>query len=82
MELVVIGGGISGALISHALVEKGIEETQGYAVNYPMIGDPTLAIAKLYDMLHAEEPRHIRRQNGRYQQYGAHGLHNRPRQKK
>ncbi len=56
MELVVIGGGISGALISHALVEKGIEETQGYAVNYPMIGDPTVAIAKLYDMLPAEEP--------------------------
>jgi len=36
--------------------EKDIEETQGYAVNYPMIGDPTLAIAKLYDMLPADEP--------------------------
>lgn len=32
-----------------------IEETQGYAVNYPMIGDSDLAVAKLYDMLPAEE---------------------------
>ncbi|HEY1493156.1 MAG TPA: peroxiredoxin, partial [Candidatus Solibacter sp.] len=28
-----------------------IEETQGHAVNYPMIGDPELKVAKLYDML-------------------------------
>ncbi|WP_295119085.1 peroxiredoxin [uncultured Chitinophaga sp.] len=38
---------------SHLKWEKDIEETQGAAVNYPMIGDPTLAIAKLYDMLPA-----------------------------
>ena len=31
-----------------------IEETQGEAVNYPMIGDPDLKVAKLYDMLPAE----------------------------
>jgi alkyl hydroperoxide reductase subunit AhpC len=41
---------------SHLKWEKDIEETQGYAVNYPLIGDPNLAIAKLYDMLPAEEP--------------------------
>lgn len=41
---------------SHLKWEKDIEETQGHAVNYPMIGDPNLAIAKLYDMLPAEEP--------------------------
>lgn len=29
-----------------------IEETQGHAVNYPMIGDPDLTVAKLYDMIH------------------------------
>jgi alkyl hydroperoxide reductase subunit AhpC len=40
----------------HAEWAKDIEETQGYAVNYPMIGDHTLAIAKLYGMLPAEEP--------------------------
>lgn len=41
---------------SHFQWEKDIEETQGYAVNYPMIGDPDLSVAKLYDMLPAEEP--------------------------
>ena len=40
---------------SHSKWEKDIQETQGYAVNYPMIGDPDLAVAKLYDMLPAEE---------------------------
>ena len=33
---------------------KDIEETQGHAVNYPLIGDPELAVAKLYDMLPAD----------------------------
>src|SRR5215204_2799482 len=41
---------------SHLKWEKDIEETQGNAVNYPMIGDPNLTIAKLFDMLPAEEP--------------------------
>ena len=40
----------------HAEWAKDIEETQGYAVDYPMIGDTTLAIAKLFDMLPADEP--------------------------
>jgi alkyl hydroperoxide reductase subunit AhpC len=29
-----------------------IEETQGAAVNYPLIGDPERKVAKLYDMIH------------------------------
>ena len=29
-----------------------IKETQGHAVNYPLIGDPDLTVAKLYDMIH------------------------------
>jgi len=33
---------------------KDIEETQGTAPNYPIIGDPDLAISKLYEMLPAE----------------------------
>jgi alkyl hydroperoxide reductase subunit AhpC len=37
----------------HALWSKDIAETQGQAPNFPMIGDPTLAIAKLYGMLPA-----------------------------
>lgn len=40
---------------NHAKWAKDIEETQGYAVNYPMIGDTNLAVAKLYDMLPAIE---------------------------
>lgn len=39
---------------SHKKWAKDIEETQGHALNYPLIGDPTLAVAKLYDMLPAE----------------------------
>ena len=31
---------------------KDIEETQGAAINYPMIGDADLQVAKLYDMIH------------------------------
>jgi len=31
-----------------------IRETQGTAVNYPMIGDADLTVAKLYDMIHPE----------------------------
>ncbi len=38
----------------HSRWVKDIEETQGAAVNYPLIGDPELKIAKLYDMLPAE----------------------------
>ena len=33
-----------------------IEETQGASINYPVIGDTDLAVAKLYNMLPAEEP--------------------------
>ena len=39
---------------NHAEWSKDIEETQGHAVNYPLIGDPELKIAKLYDMLPAD----------------------------
>jgi len=38
----------------HKKWSKDIEETQGAKVNYPMIGDPDLKVAKLYDMLPAE----------------------------
>jgi alkyl hydroperoxide reductase subunit AhpC len=35
----------------HQRWSKDIEETQGHPVNYPLIGDPELKIAKLFDML-------------------------------
>jgi thioredoxin-dependent peroxiredoxin len=42
------------SLEDHQRWSKDIEETQGAPVYYPMIGDPELKIAKLYDMLPAE----------------------------
>jgi alkyl hydroperoxide reductase subunit AhpC len=36
----------------HKRWSKDIEETQGYPVNYPIIGDHDLKVAKLYDMIH------------------------------
>ncbi|HEY9531275.1 MAG TPA: peroxiredoxin [Burkholderiales bacterium] len=38
----------------HKRWSKDIEETQGAALNYPLIGDADLKISKLYDMLPAE----------------------------
>jgi alkyl hydroperoxide reductase subunit AhpC len=38
----------------HERWSADIEETQGYAPNYPMIGDDDLNVAKLYGMLPAE----------------------------
>jgi thioredoxin-dependent peroxiredoxin len=39
---------------NHSKWAKDIEETQGHAVNYPLIGDSDLSVAKAYDMLPAE----------------------------
>jgi alkyl hydroperoxide reductase subunit AhpC len=36
----------------HKKWAKDIEDTQGAAPNYPLIGDSDLAVAKLYDMIH------------------------------
>lgn len=41
---------------AHDRWAKDIEETQGFLPNYPMIGDTDLAVAKLYNMLPADEP--------------------------
>jgi thioredoxin-dependent peroxiredoxin len=38
---------------NHARWAEDIHETQGYAPNYPMIGDSDLAVSKLYGMLPA-----------------------------
>ena len=37
---------------SHQAWKKDIEETQGAALNYPLIGDPDRKVADLYDMIH------------------------------
>jgi thioredoxin-dependent peroxiredoxin len=39
---------------NHARWSNDIKETQGYAPNYPMIGDTDLKVAKLYGMLPAD----------------------------
>ena len=36
----------------HTSWSKDIKETQGHAINYPLIGDADLTVAKLYDMIH------------------------------
>jgi alkyl hydroperoxide reductase subunit AhpC len=36
----------------HKRWSKDIEETQGYAPNYPLIADPDRKVADLYDMIH------------------------------
>ncbi|HUH83494.1 MAG TPA: peroxiredoxin [Stellaceae bacterium] len=41
------------AVADHSRWAQDIKETQGYAPNYPMIGDSDLKIAKLYGMLPA-----------------------------
>jgi alkyl hydroperoxide reductase subunit AhpC len=40
----------------HAKWSDDIKDTQGYAPNYPMIGDTDLKVSKLYDMLPDDAP--------------------------
>jgi thioredoxin-dependent peroxiredoxin len=41
-------------VVDHEKWSKDIEETQGHAVNFPLIGDPELKVAKAFDMLPEE----------------------------
>ena len=41
-------------VVDHAAWAKDIEETQGHRVNYPLIADSDLKVAKLYGMLPAD----------------------------
>jgi alkyl hydroperoxide reductase subunit AhpC len=49
----VLGISVDG-VSDHEKWSKDIEKFQGNAINYPLIGDPTLEVVKLYDMLPAE----------------------------
>ena len=62
---------------NHSKWARDIEETQGHKVKYPMIGDPELKIAKLYDMLPADAGRHFRGPHADRQCHRAHGLRDR-----
>ncbi|MFL2635311.1 MAG: peroxiredoxin [Tepidiformaceae bacterium] len=50
----IIGISVDG-VSDHDAWSKDIEASQGHAINYPLIGDPTLEIVKLFDMLPAED---------------------------
>ena len=63
----------------HAKWADDIKETQGYAPNYPMIGDPELNVSKLYGMLPAETAAVERRTHSRRQPNGAQRFRRRPR---
>jgi len=39
-------------VVDHQKWTRDIQETQGHAVTYPLIGDSDLQVAKLYDMIH------------------------------
>ena len=49
----IIGISVDG-VSDHEAWSKDIEASQGHAVNYPLIGDPSLGVVKLYDMLPAD----------------------------
>ena len=49
----IIGISVDG-VSDHEAWSTDIETSQGHAVNYPLIGDPSLEVVKLYDMLPAD----------------------------
>ncbi|MEE8330932.1 MAG: peroxiredoxin [Acidimicrobiia bacterium] len=49
----IIGISVDG-VSDHEAWSNDIEASQGHAVNYPLIGDPSLEVVKLYDMLPAD----------------------------
>ena len=65
---------------SHGKWAADIEETQGHKVNYPMIGDPELKMAKLYDMLPGGRRRHVRRPHRGHQRHRPYRVRGRSRQ--
>jgi alkyl hydroperoxide reductase subunit AhpC len=42
------------AVSDHEAWSQDIEKSQGHRINYPLIGDPSLEVVKLYDMLPAD----------------------------
>ena len=49
----IIGISVDG-VSDHNAWSKDIEASQGHAITYPLIGDPSLEVVKLYDMLPAD----------------------------
>lgn len=59
---------------------RDIEQSQGHAVTYPLVGDPTLAVVKLYDMLPAESGDSCVGRTAADNATARVGVHHRPRQ--
>jgi len=49
----IIGISVDG-VSDHEAWSQDIEKSQGHRINYPLIGDPSLEVVKLYDMLPAD----------------------------
>ena len=49
----VLGISVDG-VSDHKVWSRDIQSSQGHAINYPLVGDPTLEVVKLYDMLPAD----------------------------
>ena len=64
----------------HEAWSKDIEETQGHAVNYPIIGDTDLEVAKLFDMIHPNAKGKGEGAHRRRQRHHPVGVRDRPRQ--
>ena len=56
---------------------QDIKDVTGNEVNFPMIGDSDLNVAKLYNMLPADAGETVRRPHRREQRHRPHGLHHR-----
>ena len=58
---------------SHGKWAGDIEETQGQALNFPLIGDEDRKVADLYDMIHPERERHRHGEVGVHHRTGQEG---------
>ena len=62
---------------SHSKWSQDIEDVGGHKVNYPLIGDPELKVAKLYDMLAADAGDTCEGRTPATECSGAHGVRDR-----
>src|SRR6188508_540466 len=65
---------------NHARWANDIQETQGHAPNYPMIGDTDLNVSKLYGMLPSATEGTSEGRTAANQRHSPHGLRDRSRQ--
>ena len=64
----------------HTKWSQDIKDVTGHAVNYPLVGDSELKVAKLYGMLPADAWRQLGRSHGGNKPHSPQRLRHRPRQ--